>query len=361
MIELLKAWYHRNFSDPQAVILSLLLVVGFVVVIFFGDMLAPLLASVVIAYLLEGSVAKLQSYGIARLWAVIAVFTLFMMMMVFTTLGLLPLLTQQVSELVREVPNMVSQGQHNLLSLHESYPTYFSEEQVRELMSGVRSDLTALGQSVLSKSIASIPALIAVLVYLILVPIMVFFFLKDKQSIIAWFTSYLPEQRRLASEVWLEMDHQIGNYIRGKILEIIIVGVVTYIAFAWMGLNYAPLLAALVGLSVLVPYIGAAVVTLPVAVIAYFQWGLSAEFGYLILVYGIIQALDGNVLVPILFSEAVNLHPVAIIVSVLVFGGLWGFWGVFFAIPLATLVKAVLNAWPRGGHHHETTTDGPTA
>jgi putative permease len=57
--------------------------------------------------------------------------------------------------------------------------------------------------------------------------------------------------------------------------------------------------------------------------------------------------LDGNVLVPLMFSEAVNLHPVAIIVAILVFGGLWGFWGVFFAIPLATLVQAVLNAWPR--------------
>jgi putative permease len=64
------------------------------------------------------------------------------------------------------------------------------------------------------------------------------------------------------------------------------------------------------------------------------------------LAYGIIQALDGNVVVPLLFSEAVNLHPVAIIVAVLVFGGLWGFWGVFFAIPLATLVMAVLHAWP---------------
>jgi len=62
--------------------------------------------------------------------------------------------------------------------------------------------------------------------------------------------------------------------------------------------------------------------------------------------YGIIQALDGNLLVPLLFSEAVNLHPVTIIVAVIFFGGLWGFWGVFFAIPLATLVKAVLNAWP---------------
>ena len=68
---------------------------------------------------------------------------------------------------------------------------------------------------------------------------------------------------------------------------------------------------------------------------------------YIIVAYGVIQALDGNVLVPWLFSEAVNLHPIAIIVAVLVFGGMWGFWGVFFAIPLATLVKAVINAWPR--------------
>lgn len=350
MIELLKTWYQRNFSDPQAMILALLLTLGFIVVIFFGDMLAPLLASVVIAYLLEGTVAKLQKHGVARLWAVIAVFSLFMALLVFTILGLIPLLSQQLSELVREVPNMVTQGQQALLSLHEAYPTFFSEEQVRELMSGVRADLTGFGQSVLSKSIASIPALVTVLVYLILVPIMVFFFLKDKFAIVEWFTSYLPEKRMLAKQVWQEMDLQIGNYIRGKILEIIIVGTVTYIAFAMMGLNYAPLLAALVGLSVLVPYIGAAVVTLPVALIAYFQWGLSSEFGYLILVYGVIQALDGNVLVPVLFSEAVNLHPVAIIAAVLVFGGFWGFWGVFFAIPLATLVKAVLNAWPKAAH-----------
>jgi len=82
--------------------------------------------------------------------------------------------------------------------------------------------------------------------------------------------------------------------------------------------------------------------------IAYFQWGWSDSFLWLMVVYGIIQALDGNVLVPLLFSEVVNLHPVAIIVAVLVFGGIWGFWGVFFAIPLATLFKAVLTAWPQG-------------
>ena len=147
-------------------------------------------------------------------------------------------------------------------------------------------------------------------------------------------------------QIWSEMNQQIANYVRGKFIEIIIVGGVSSIVFSLLGLNYALLLGILVGLSVLIPYIGALVVTVPVAMIAFFQWGWSNEFIYVLVAYGVIQMLDGNVLVPILFSEAVNLHPVAIILAVLVFGGLWGFWGVFFAIPLATLCKAVLNAWP---------------
>ncbi len=116
-----------------------------------------------------------------------------------------------------------------------------------------------------------------------------------------------------------------------------------------MGLNYPALLAVANGLSVIIPYIGATLVTVPVLLVAFFQWGLSHDFYYLLLAYGVIQTLDGVLLVPLLFSEAVNLHPVAIIVAILFFGGLWGFWGVFFAIPLATLVRAVLSAWPRTG------------
>ena len=105
-------------------------------------------------------------------------------------------------------------------------------------------------------------------------------------------------------------------------------------------------MAVIVGLSVLIPYIGAVAVTVPVVLLAYFQWGFGPDFAYLLIAYSIIQAIDGTVVVPLLFSEVVNLHPVAIIVAILIFGGLWGFWGVFFAIPLATLVQAVLKGWP---------------
>jgi len=345
-MNIFREWFQRNFSDPQAIILALLLTGGFFVVIYWGQMLAPLLASVVIAYLLEAVVAALQRKGLRRIFSVLIVFNVFIIVLLFLMLWLIPVLTTQVAQLVQDLPHQIDSGQQMLMRLPELYPQIVSEQQVSEIMNSIRGELAGFGQSVLSFSLASIPSLIALVIYLILVPLLVFFFLKDKQLILGWLGAYLPKQRELATTVWAEMDQQSGNYVRGKFSEILIVGGTSYIVFTLMGLNYAALLGALVGLSVIVPYIGAAVVTIPVAMIAFFQSGWGSEFAYLMLAYGIVQALDGNVVVPLLFSEAVNLHPVAIIVAVLVFGGLWGLWGVFFAIPLATLVKAVLNAWP---------------
>lgn len=346
MFEFINSWYRRYFTDPQAALLVVLLLISAIVLLTMGKMLAPLFAALVIAYLLEGGVSKLQRKFFSRFWAVNLVYLLFVAFMVFILFGLMPLLSKQVSQFFQEVPEMITNGQALLLQLPGKYPEFISEEYISQLIITIRQGFSDLGGNVLSFSVASIPSIITVLVYLILVPLMVFFFLKDKGLIIHWLGRFLPKERRLINEIWVEMDAQIGNYVRGKFNEIIIVGSSSYFAFVLFGLNYAPLLGLIVGLSVLIPYIGAAVVTLPIAFVAYFQWGLTSDFAWLMLSYLVIQFLDGNVLVPILFSEAVNLHPVAIIVAILVFGGLWGFWGVFFAIPLATLVKALINVWP---------------
>jgi putative permease len=361
MLDIIRTWYQRNFSDPQAVILLLLLVAGFLIIIYMGGMLAPILVSVVIAYMLEAVVVKLEKKQLPRMAAVIVVYIIFLLLVLFLLLWLIPVVSAQLTQLIQELPNQIDQGQKALLDLPQMYPQIVSESQVTDIMSTIRGQIKSLGQGFVSLSLASIPVLFALVIYLVLVPLLIFLFLKDKDLIIQWLRGYLPNQSGLATKVWVEMDQQIGNYVRGKMTEIFIAGGVTYVAFVSMGLNYATLLGVLVGLSVIIPYIGAAVVTLPVAMVAYFQWGWSADFAYLLLIHGIIQALDGNVLVPLLFSEAVNLHPVAIILAVLVFGGIWGLWGVFFAIPLATLVKAVLNAWPRGQAQEETSNAEGTA
>lgn len=347
MIKVLRDWMHRYFSDEQAVVLAVLLVLGFAAVLTLGGMLAPVLTGLVLAFLMQGLVNALERLRLPPLVAVSLVFLLFMSALGLFLLVLMPLLWRQLSTLFNELPRMLGEWQALFLLLPERYPNLISDAQVLQLTEAISGEAGKFGQWALSFSLSSLPLLVSIMIYLVLVPILVFFFLKDREVIGAWFRGYLPRERTLITQVAQEMNQQIANYIRGKFIEIIICGVVTYIAFAALGLNYAALLALLVGLSVVVPYIGAVVVTVPVALIGLFQWGFGDQFLYLMVVYGVIQALDGNVLVPLLFSEAVNLHPVAIICAVLLFGGLWGFWGVFFAIPLATLFKAVLNAWPR--------------
>ncbi len=346
MYDILRGWYSRNFSDPQAVALVILLVLIFGLVYLIGDIMAPVLVAVVLAYLLESVVRTMEGWRLPRTLASVFVLAMIVSFSVIVLFGLIPVLSQQTTSIVRETPGMIQNIQEQMLRLPQLYPDIFTVEQVNDLIESLRSELTSLTQSVLSFSLARLGTLVMIAVYVVLVPIMIFFALKDKDKLLAFARKFMPKRSELTFQVWHEVDKKIGNYIRGKFFEILIVWAVTFALFMAMGLNYSLLLSFLVGLSVIIPYVGAIAVTVPIALIGFFQWGFTAKLGYLLLAYQVIQILDGNVLVPLLFSEVVNLHPLAIIAAVLFFGGLFGLWGVFFAIPLATLVQAVLNSWP---------------
>ncbi|GEM78636.1 AI-2E family transporter [Vibrio superstes] len=345
MLDMMKQWYKRRFSDPHAVSLVAIILFGFITIYFFGHLIAPLLVAIVLAYLLEWPVVQLIRFGIPRTFAVILVLLLFVGLVLIAFIGIVPTIWQQIGNLMNDVPNMYLELQNYINSIPERYPELATVTNVEFVFADMKNKFVGLGESIVKGSLASLVSLATIGVYLILVPLLIFFLLKDKEEMLSMLGGMLPQNRNLAYQVWHEMNDQISNYIRGKVLEILIVGGVSYVTFVILDLRYSALLAVAVGLSVLIPYIGAAAVTVPIAIVGLFQWGLTPPFYYLLIAYGIIQALDGNVLVPVLFSEAVNLHPVAIIISVLVFGGLWGFWGIFFAIPLATLVKAVVNAF----------------
>ena len=346
MFNLFSRWYRRRFSDPHAVTLFVILLAGFGVIYFGGTLLAPIFLSLVLAYLMEWPVFKLEQLGLSRALGATLSLLFLLGTILIVILVLVPLVWNQSVNLVEELPEMFEQLQLRLSGLQAAYPNYISDEQILLFNETVNEKLLVFGNEFLSISIKSLFSVVAFLVYAVVVPLLVFFFLKDKHELLGNMTRFLPDNRKLANEVWQEMNGQIMNYIRGKVTEIFIVGGVSFIFFEIIDLRYSALLGLLVGLSVLIPYIGAALVTLPIALVGLFQWGISSEFAWLMFGYGVIQGLDGNLLVPLLFSEAVNLHPAVIIIAVLVFGGLWGFWGVFFAIPLATLIKAVLNVWP---------------
>ncbi|WP_174625761.1 AI-2E family transporter [Candidatus Methylobacter favarea] len=342
--------FKRFLPNSQAISLAFILIVSFALIYSLSGVLMPVFASIILAYLLEGLVAKAEKLNLPRLPAVCLVFSVFMTGLIFLLFYLMPIVSQQAVELIQQIPDIIRRAQTEILRLPKMYPQFISENKIQEIMFAVQKELLTYGQNMLSVSAASVVGLVSALIYLFLVPMMVFFFLKDKRLLVEWFLQFMPTDRHLTVRVWEEVNVQMSNYVRGKFVEVFILWFVSYITFATMDLNYAMLLAVLMGLSVIIPYVGATLVTVPVFAVAYFQWGLSNDnFMYIVIAYSIIQALDGVILVPVLFSEAVNLHAIAIVVAILFFGGLWGFWGVFFAIPLATVVKAVLTAWPRIG------------
>ena len=342
----LKERFNRFLPNAQAFSLAVILLVSFVLIYSLSDLLKPVYISIVLAYFLEGVVAKVEILHVPRLAAVSIVVCGFMAGLVFLLFYLMPLITQQAVDLVQNIPSFINRVQTQIMRLPEKYPQFITENKIQEIMFTIQKELLVYGQNVLSVSAASVIGLVSAMVYLFLVPMMVFFFLKDKNVLIDWVLQYLPKDRHLSIRVWEEIEIQIGNYVRGKFTEVFILWIVSYVTFETMKLNYSMLLSVLMGLSVIIPYIGATLVTIPVLLVAYFQFGLTGDnFMYVAVAYSIIQALDGVVLVPVLFSEAVNLHAIAIIIAILFFGGIWGFWGVFLAIPLATVVKAVLTAW----------------
>ena len=346
-VDVLGGWVNRYFSRPDAIFLIAALLVVSLVLYTLAGALAPVLTGLVLAFLLQGLVGRLERLGSPRLLAITVAMIVLIGTVSTAVLLVVPLLWQQAADLLALAPTLIGMLRDGLSSLSEAFPEFITEEQIRGVVNESSKELGNLSASLLESAFSQVFSLFGLLIYLVLVPISVFFLLKDKELLMTHMTSLLPKDRPLLDAVGSEMNAQLGNYVRGKVIEILVVGTVTFVTFLFFGLNYAALLGVLVGISVLIPFIGAAIVTLPVFMIAVLQFGWSLDLAWVMLAYAVIQFLDGNVLVPLLFSEAVDLHPITIIVAILAFGGLWGLWGVFFAIPLATFIKAIYVAWPR--------------
>jgi len=342
-MSVIKNWFKRWQADTELVMLLSSLLVIFVLLMLIGPVLAPVLLAIALAYVFDGVVALFERCKAPRMLAITLTGGGAMLLLLFTLLAILPLLTEQIGRLVSRGPQYVQSIREMLQQVQANQAEWINPIYVQKVIAAVAEQLQEWGGALLSFSIASIPGMITLLVYAVLVPVMVFFFLKDKNKIINWAQQFLPTERSLLQRVWSELDIQIGNYIRGKFWEAFIVGISMWLVFWLMGHEYALLLGVLTGISVWIPFVGAAVVTVPVLLLSFFQWGWTDTMAYSILAYAIVQAIDANVIVPWLFSEIVNLHPIAIIVAILLFGSLWGIIGVIIAIPMAALVKSVVS------------------
>ena len=346
MFDQINKLFNKLFSNEESLIFSLLILAFLLVLYFFGGLLTPFIISLIFAYLLIGLTKNLIKYGLTELVSLIISYVIFLLSGIGFLVWLIPLIFQQTQAFFIEVPVWLNNFRSFIENLVQSNQELVSSDQISSFFTEFIGRLSSISQGVLDASISGIQDTLVFSIYLIMIPVLVFFFLFDKERIVRGFLMLLPKKRAMLSEVWIEMDDQLSNYVWGKGVEILIVGFAAAVIFGIMGLNYTALLSIIVGVSVLIPYVGAFLATIPVVVVAFLQFGIGFDLYMIVGLYLLLQALDGYLLVPILFSDAVKLHPVVIMLAVFVFGGIFGFWGAFFSIPLATFIKAVWNSWP---------------
>jgi len=346
MLEQLNRVLKKVFTNEETIVFSIAILLFFIVISFFGSVLTPFIISIIVAYLLVGLQKKIQSFNVNQNIALVITFSIFIITGAALLVWLVPLLYIQLQDFVLDVPNLFNNFLDFISGLPTKFPDLVSSDQIAIFFQAVSEEISVITQNIVKSSISGIQSTITILLYIILFPILVFFFLFDRKNIIEGFLKIIPGKRQMLTDIWKEMDIQLSNYVRGKTIEIFIVGLAAAIIFSSLGLKYSALLSVLVGFSVIIPYVGAFLVTIPIVIIGLLQFGLDTQFYILISLYLLLQALDGNLLVPLIFSETVKLHPVVIILAVFVFGSMFGFWGVFFSIPIATFIKAVWNAWP---------------
>ena len=353
MIEHLSNIFKRIFNNEETIIFSVIIILSLIAFSLFIEVLTPFIISIIVAYLLVGLQKNIEMYNVSQPLSTIIAFSVFIIVGAAMFTWLIPLLYVQLQSFVLDIPRLFNDFLNFVSTIPAAFPELVDSDQISVFFQAVSSELSSITQNIVKSSISGIQSTITILLYVILFPILVYFFLFDRKNIIEGCLKIIPGDRAMLSQVWSEMDIQLSNYVRGKVLEIFIVGIAAAILFAAFGLNYGALLAVLVGLSVLIPFVGAFSVTIPIVIIGLLQFGLGTEFYLLIGLYLLLQFVDGNLLVPIIFSEAVKLHPIVIILAVFIFGSMFGFWGVFFSIPLATFIKAVWNAWPGISSAHE--------
>lgn len=365
MIKLFKSWYSRHFSQAGTIEFALVLLAAFVVVYYFMWLVGPLVVALCIAYCLDWFVRLLvNKFKLKRMPASIITMVLFVGLSIGIIVFIVPKIVQQANQFYTSLQqiSLSAQGDRKddfdtiistrtyefIESLPDPIPSMFSQEEIDQYVLQARSSILANTTSFIRNQVMpSVVNAMTWLMYMIIVPIFTFLMLANKETLQKRFKDYiLPTNQDIIGQFWKRINGQLEAYIRGKVLHIIIITIVNTLAFMLLGVNYAFLLGFGVGLSVIIPYVGAALITIPVVLIPVFQFGFCTYVIWILVVYLIIQLLDGNVLTPFLFSKAMNLDAFSILSAILIFGGLWGFWGVFFSIPLATFIGSMVKYWP---------------
>ncbi|PWB32850.1 AI-2E family transporter [Pseudomonas sp. SDI] len=327
--------------------LGVALLVGALLYVLHG-ILSPFLIGILLAYLGDPLVDRLERMGLSRTWGVVLVFALFTLILIAMLLVLIPMLAKQLIRLYELAPQMLDWLQHVALPWVQARlglaDGFWKFDKIKAAIGEHMGQTTDIVGVVLSQATASGLALIGWLANLVLIPVVGFYLLRDWDLMMAKLRSLLPRQREEQVVVLAGECHEVlGAFVRGQLLVMLALGLIYASGLMLVGLELGLLIGLLAGLAAIVPYMGF-IIGLGAALVAgLFQFGgeLYPMLG-IVAVFMVGQALEGMLLTPLLVGDRIGLHPVAVIFAILAGGELFGFTGVLLALPVAAVIMVLL-------------------
>ena len=316
-----------------------------------APILLPFISAALLAYLGDPLVDRLERMKLSRTLSVVIVFSLIFIILVPLLLFLIPLLQEQLSSLLKKLPDYIQWGVTNIQPmLQDSLGINFPSLDVEQLKTTVAEEWTNAGGFFkgLLRTVSHSGLVVAGwLANIVLIPVITFYLLRDWDHLVSYIHDLLP--RSVEGKISLmakESDEVLGAFLRGQMLVMLALGVIYSIGLRLVGVEFSLLIGLFAGLLSFIPYMGLIVGVIIAGAAVLFQTHDMTNLLWVFLVFGVAQMIEGMFLTPVLVGDRIGLHPVAVIFAVLAGGQLFGFFGILLALP----VFAVLAVLLRHGH-----------
>jgi len=332
---------NNLLKNQQFMFLVTVILAGFISLWVVGDLSTPILASIVLALLFRPMQVYFIKIGIPERLSVFITFLIVVILALVFFLIFIPLFINEATRYWNELPNLVVISEPLLDLLGQYNAPIESIEGAQSFL----SEIAGYASDAVSFTISRLQDTANLLLTIILVPIFLFFWLWDTDTLSSGFSKLVPKKRKFLTRVWNETNTNFQSYFKAKFVEVFVVAVSGSLMFWALGLNSPVLLGVSFGLSQLIPFFGPVFMTFPVLIVSLAQFGLDPYVIVILLFYGLLQNIDGNIFLPFLMSGVVKLPAVVVLLSVFLFGAIFGIWGVFFAVPIASFIKSLMDNW----------------
>jgi len=330
----------------RRIFLAVLAVLTVFLAIMWSSALIPFIIAIVIAYLLDPLILYAQRrFKMKRLPALLLVFTVFLSLFLFIFISIFPLLAQGVTALTQTLGNNLDA----IAGFIEDSLDWFDGLELpidREaLMSGILSELETFLTQLFGAISSLVLSVIGSIPLLIIIPLIIFYLLKDKEAIFATLKRYTRDENEVRVRVFFkDIDERLGGYIKGQFLLSALVTAITFIALLIFGTPYAFLIALANGILNIIPYFGPVIGAIPAVVLELIHFSSTGNLIAVILFFVVMNILVSALVSPKIFAKATNLHPILVLLAIFIGSHAMGMMGMIVAVPLAIVVQTLIRA-----------------